>query len=103
MASPRVLTVTFELHVPRGLGTNIRGKRLDDAVARLTTAVQTVVANAFPWADRLVVHYDWSYRWSEDVEEITLPATEANTVETLPTPEEEAALVAAEWLGSEAI
>ena len=28
MASPRVLTLTFEFHVPEGLRANIRGKRL---------------------------------------------------------------------------
>lgn len=96
MASPRVLTMTFELHVPEGLRANIRGKRLDAAIARLTGAVQALVPTVFPWADRIVVRHDWSYRWSDEREEIKLPATTENTVVSPPTPEEEAALIAAE-------
>jgi hypothetical protein len=96
MASPRVLTITFELHVPEGLRANIRGKRLDRAIERITGAVQTLVPQVFPWADRIAVRYDWSYRWWHETDEITLPATGENTVDSPPSPEEEAALVVSE-------
>ncbi len=96
MASPRVLTIKFELHVPQGLRANIRGKRLDAAVARITGAVQGLVPSVFPWADRVVVSYDWSYRWWEDREDVVLPAIPENTVDSPPTLEEEAALIASE-------
>jgi hypothetical protein len=93
MASPRVLTISFELHVPEGLRRDIRGKRLDNAVARITGAVQSLVPAVFPWADRITFRYDWSYRWWNDTEEITLPATDDNTVDVPASPEEEAAIV----------
>lgn len=96
MASPRVLTLKFELHVPEGLRANIRGKRLDAAIASLRGAVQALVPTVFPWADRIVVSSDWSYRWWEDASTITLPSTDENTVDHPPTPEGEAALIAAE-------
>lgn len=96
MASPRVLTLTFELHVPEGLKVNVRGKRLDRAVASITGAMRTLVPQVFPWADRITVTYDWSYRWWHDWEEIPLPATDENTVKESTTADEEAALVAGE-------
>ncbi|MEU8085745.1 hypothetical protein AB0B57_19305 [Micromonospora sp. NPDC049101] len=92
MASPRVLTITFQLRVPEGLRANIRGKRLDTAVSRIVGAVQGVVPAVFPWADRITVRSSWDYQWWEDQEEITLPATEDNTVTIPTTPAEEAAL-----------
>lgn len=93
MASPRVLTIAFELHVPEGLRANIRGKRLDDAVARIVGAVQGLVPAVFPWADHIRVRQAWSYTWWDDTERIDLPATDQNTVGTPTTPEEEAAQV----------
>lgn len=92
MASPRVLTITFRLRVPEGLRANIRGKRLDDAIARIVGAVQGLVPAVFPWADRITVDTRWDYQWWEHVEEIALPATEHNTVTAPATPAEEAAL-----------
>lgn len=96
MASPRVLTIKFELHVPEGLRANIRGKRLDAAIAKMTGAMQALTSNVFPWADHMVVSTEWSYRWWSDVENVVLPKTAENTVEKPTTPEEEAAIVAAE-------
>jgi hypothetical protein len=96
MASPRVLAIKFELHVPEGLRANIRGKRLDKAIERITGAIQTLVPQVFPWANRITVSYEWSYRWWYETEEIALPVTKENTVDSLPTVEEEAAVIAAE-------
>jgi hypothetical protein len=96
MASPRVLTLKFEIHVPEGLKANIRGPRLERAVERITGAVQTLVPQVFPWADRITVTYDWSYRWWHESEVIPMPGTDSNTVTDPTTPEEEAALVAAD-------
>ncbi len=96
MPSPRVLTLTFEFHVPEGLRANIRGKRLDRAIERITGAVQSLAPQVFPWADRITVTYDWSYRWWHDQDELPLPPTDDNTVEKPASAEEEAALIAAE-------
>lgn len=80
MASHRVLTLSFEFHVPEGLRANIRGARLDAAVAAITSAVQALAPGQFPWADRIVVRSDWSYRWSEHTSNIPLAATPDNTL-----------------------
>ena len=93
MHSPRVLTIAFELHVPEGLRRDIRGQRLEQAVARITGAVQGLVPAVFPWADRVVVRTAWDYRWWEDTETISMPPTDDNTVDSPTTAEEEAALV----------
>jgi hypothetical protein len=92
MASPRVLTITFKLHVPEGLRRDIRGKRLDTAVSRIVGAVQGLVPAVFPWANRITVETSWDYRWWDETETITLPATDHNTVTEPATPVEEAAL-----------
>lgn len=92
MASPRVLTITFRLRVPEGLRANIQSKRLDTAVARIVGAVQGLVPSVFPWADRITVDTRWDYQWWEHMEELTLPATEQNTVTAPATAAEEAAL-----------
>jgi len=92
-SSPRALTITFRLRVPERLRANIRGKRLDIALARITGAVQGVVPAVFPWADRMTVESSWDYRWREpEPETITLPATAENTVSGPATAAEEAAL-----------
>jgi hypothetical protein len=97
IGSPRVLTMTFEFHVPQGLRANIQGKRLDAAIAKLSGAMQAMAPTVFPWADRLIVTYNWSYRWWEDREEITLPAIAENSVGEPLTPSEEEAIIAAEY------
>ncbi|MEU5748196.1 hypothetical protein ABZ804_21990 [Streptomyces sp. NPDC047726] len=76
---PRVLRLTFEFHVPRGLRANIRNERRFEAVTALSAAVQTLAARVFPWADRMTVRHEWSYAWWDNSEKITLPATDKNT------------------------
>lgn len=80
MPSHRVLTLSFELHVPEGLPSNIRGARIDAAIAALKSAVQSLAPSHFPWADRIVVRSEWSYRWLDNSEVITMPPTPDNTV-----------------------
>jgi len=79
--SHRVLTLSFELHVPEGLRANIRGARIDAAIAALQSAVQALAPTQFPWADRIVVRSEWSYRWLDSTDVITMPATPDNTVD----------------------
>jgi len=93
MASPRVLRLTFELHVPEGLRANVRTARIDTAIASFTSAVQSLAASVFPWADRMTVRSEWSYRWREDSGSINLPATNENTVDVPMSADEEAALI----------
>ncbi|GAA2911407.1 hypothetical protein Acy02nite_89830 [Actinoplanes cyaneus] len=81
------------MRVPKGLRANIRGKRLDTAVARIIGAVQGIVPAVFPWADKIDVESNWSYVWWEQPETITLPTTDENTVTEPATAAEEAALV----------
>lgn len=76
---PRMLRLTFEFHIAPGLKADVRSKRVRDAAARLTAAVQALAATAFPWAERLVVTKEYSYRWMAGEEKIKLPATSENT------------------------
>ncbi len=80
MASHRVLTLSFEFHVPEGLRSNIRGARLDAAVGAISAAVQSLAPTHFPWADRVIVRSQWAYRWSESDTTVHLLATSQNTV-----------------------
>lgn len=66
MESPRVLTLTFQFRVPPGLRANIRGARINAAILAFITAMQNTATTVFPWADRVTVNYDWSYRWHEN-------------------------------------
>lgn len=93
MAAPRVLMITFEFHIPEGLRADVRTARIEKAVARITGAVQAMAGEVFPWADRLVITNNWSYRWWNESETVKLPATDSNSVSTLASPEEEAAMV----------
>lgn len=77
--SPRVLRLTFELHIPKGLRRNIHFKRVEQAADRITGAVQGAVMTSFPWADRIHVRREWSYAWADSSDEITLPPSEDNT------------------------
>ncbi len=81
VASHRVLTLSFEFHVPEGLRSNIRGARLEAAIAAFSSAVHALAPAQFPWADRIVMRSDWSYRWSENSKVISLAATPDNTVD----------------------
>lgn len=93
MAAPRVLTLTFEFHIPEGLRADVRTARIEKAVARITGAVQAMASEVFPWADRLVITNNWSYRWWDETETIKLPETDQNLVSTPASPEEEATMV----------
>jgi hypothetical protein len=76
--SPRVLTLTFEFHIAQGLRSDVRAARIRAAADQFTVAVQALAATVFPWAERLVVTRDWSYRWMHGQQDIGLPATEQN-------------------------
>jgi hypothetical protein len=78
--SPRVLRLTFELYIPKGLRRNIQFKRVEQAADRITGAVQGAVITAFPWADRMTVRREWSYAWADWSEAIVLPTSEENRV-----------------------
>jgi hypothetical protein len=93
MGTARVLTISFELHVPEGLRRDIRGKRLDQAVDRIVGAVQGITPAVFPWADRMTVRRSWSYTWRDELEEFQLPSTIDNTVSEPATPEEGAVML----------
>ncbi|RZU28297.1 hypothetical protein EV284_6463 [Streptomyces sp. BK022] len=76
---PRVLRLTFEFHIPRGLRTNIRNDRRESAVASLISSVEALAHRLFPWADRMTVRQEWSYAWVDRTETITLPENDLNT------------------------
>jgi hypothetical protein len=78
--SPRVLRVTYEIAVPRGLRRNVQFKRVEQAVDRITGAVQHAVGTSFPWADTIKVRAEWSYAWADWRDEIELAPTDDNTV-----------------------
>ncbi len=78
MASPRILSIHFEFIVPEGLARNVRTAKIDKAVDDITRAVQTLAPTTFPYADRLRVSHDWSYRWWEQTKDIALAATDYN-------------------------
>lgn len=81
--SPRVLRLTFEFHVPLGLRTNIQGSRVQKAAEAITSAVQALAGQVFPWASEMRVRHEWSYAWHDhQPEPISLPATDKNTPKT---------------------
>ncbi|MFD4022227.1 hypothetical protein ACFWRV_01730 [Streptomyces sp. NPDC058576] len=77
--APRVLRLTFEFHIPQGMGVNIRNTKRFEAVNVITAAVQAVVGRAFPWADRMRVRHEWMYAWWDETAEVELPPTPVNT------------------------
>jgi hypothetical protein len=81
MEAPRVLRLTFEVHVPQGLRANIRTEKIDKAIDRITGSVQGAVEGVFPWGDRMTARAEWLYAWRDDTEEIALAQTSDNTVE----------------------
>ena len=74
--SPRMLRLTFEIYIPRGLRKNVQFKRVERAAGRITGVVQGVVASEFPWADRIRARKEWSYAWADSSEEISLTSSE---------------------------
>lgn len=89
---PRVLRLTYEIHVPQGLRTNIRATQLDKAVDRITGSVQGAVEAVFPWADEITARSQWSYEWRDETERLKLARTEQNTVEPAGGADDEGAL-----------
>jgi hypothetical protein len=76
--SPRVLRLTYEIHVPKGLRRNVQFKRVEQAADRITAVVQGAVSAAFPWANRIKVRKEWSYAWADWTEDINLPPSNEN-------------------------
>jgi hypothetical protein len=78
--TPRVLTVSFKIHINPQLRTNVRFPRIESAADQVVAAVAALLPRAFPWADRVEVTRNWSYEWwSPEREMIALPATADNT------------------------
>lgn len=77
--TPRVLRISFEFHVPRALRKNIHGSRINTALDTLAGRVVGLAESLFPWADKVSVRKEWLYNWTDEWEEIELPATEENT------------------------
>jgi hypothetical protein len=81
MDTPRVLKVSFEFRIPPGLRANVHASRVESAVASFSAVIHGMAGTVFPWADKVRVQHSWSYEWWSAAEEITLPATDKNTVE----------------------
>ncbi|MFJ3145949.1 hypothetical protein ACIPJM_26320 [Streptomyces halstedii] len=75
---PRVLRLTFEFTVPRGLRVNIRNTRRMAAVKALVAAVEALGAREFPWAQSMTVRHEWSYAWHDETEVRELPPSREN-------------------------
>lgn len=78
--SPRLLRLTFEISVPQGLRRNVQFKRVENAAAHITGAVQAAVVASFPWASAMRVRTEWSYAWADWSDDVPLPVTDDNTV-----------------------
>lgn len=78
--TPRVLTISFKIHVNPHIRTNVRFSRIQSAADQVAAAVTALLPRAFPWADRVEVTRSWAYEWwTPGVEVIPLPATADNT------------------------
>ncbi|MGH3193251.1 MAG: hypothetical protein ACRDOL_39575 [Streptosporangiaceae bacterium] len=78
--TPRVLTISFKIHVNPRLRANVRFPRIESAADQVVAAVTALVPRAFPWAERVEVTRSWSYEWwTPEVETIQLLATADNT------------------------
>lgn len=79
--SPRVLRITFEFRVPVGLRKNVRFERVKAAAEAVTSSVQVLASQVFPWASEMRVRHEWSYAWYDhQPKPIQLPATADNTL-----------------------
>ena len=77
--TPRVLTITFKIHVKKTKA-NVRGPRIQSAAEQIVNSVLTLLPRVFPWADRVEVDRSWSYDWwTPDTEFIDLPTSPENT------------------------
>lgn len=82
--SPRVLTISFKIHVNPLLRTNVRFPRIQSAADQVVAAVTALLPRAFPWAERVEVTRSWAYEWwVPEVENIQLLATADNTPDEL--------------------
>ena len=78
--SPRVLTISFKIHINPRLRANVRFPRIESAADQVVAAVTALLPRAFPWAERVEVTRSWSYEWwVPEVEVIQLSATADNT------------------------
>lgn len=80
--TPKVMRISFQIHISRGVGGNIRQLRLEKAFDTIIGAVRGLVPSVMPWADRIVVRKEWLYDWTDTTEEYRLPRGEANTPPT---------------------
>jgi hypothetical protein len=76
--SPRVLRLTFDLHVPAGLRRNVHWSKVESAIANFTTVIQGTATRVFPWATKLQVTSEWIYLWHHGEEDVDLASTELN-------------------------
>lgn len=78
--TPRVLTISFKIHVNPQLRTNVRFPRIQSAADQVVAAVTALLPRAFPWAERVEVTRSWAYEWwAPEMEDIPLTATADNT------------------------
>ena len=85
--TPRVLTISFKIHISPRMRTNVRFSRIQSAADQVVAAVTALLPRAFPWADRVEVTRSWAYEWwTPEVEVIPLPTTADNTPTTRTTP-----------------
>lgn len=78
--TPRVLTISFKIHINPRMRTNVRFSRIQSAADQVVAAVTALLPRAFPWADRVEVTRSWAYEWwTPEVEVIPLPSTADNT------------------------
>lgn len=63
--TPRVLRITFELHVRPDLGRNIAFSKVERAFDAIRRRVMDVVPAVFPWADEVRVRREWLYDWHD--------------------------------------
>lgn len=64
--TPRVLRITFQLHVRRDLGRNIAYSKVERAFEQIKQRVLDVVPAAFPWAEKVTVRREWLYDWCDE-------------------------------------
>lgn len=77
--SPRVLRLTFDLHIPAGLRRNVHWTKVEAAIATFVAVIQAAATRAFPWATKMRVTHEWIYLWNHESEWVELATTEFNT------------------------
>lgn len=69
----RTLKIEITLDVPFGLANNISGRRIQNVITRIQSAVQDVVLAKFPWAQTMQVEATWAYVGVEHSQMVRLP------------------------------